>query len=349
MTHDRTQHKSEASNTFGGEPFLTYVRTLQHFQNRLKGESYVKPVHIPQKEIETRFFPYPQYIREIELGKLVKSKQLTIDTAKSPTTGRNMLMYSCLTGGTIDISMMPGREIPKGYEQMAAHLLSVSLKTGAPSTDYFDTFLKYKDSFLSQFFTVDGFSNRVHTPITNFHRIYRPNILLDGQPTQGLDVAQSQPTILGKLLKDFVGSNEFSNWIDSGQDVYIMLQHKTGLRTRDDGKKRFFEILFAKPNDELSQLFGNAEWISWINDFKRKQLPENPHSQLKPHSNMAWLLSSTEVRIMRKVWRKLLDYNVPFLSVHDELIVKRTDLHNAERLFREVLDTEFPYYELRTK
>jgi hypothetical protein len=40
---------------------------------------------------------------------------------------------------------------------------------------------------------------------------------------------------------------------------------------------------------------------------------------------------------------------IPFLSVHDEIIVKLTDRHQAESLFRRVLDNEFTFYKLNVK
>ena len=128
-----------------------------------------------------------------------------------------------------------------------------------------------------------------------------------------------------------------------------MLQTSTGLDTRDKGKKRFFEIVFAPANNDLSELFGSANWINWINEYKRKQEPKNPHTRFKTYSNLAWLLQTTEVITMRKVWRLLNECGIPFLSVHDEVIVKQSDRHEAERIFRSVLDNEFEYYELNAK
>jgi len=158
-----------------------------------------------------------------------------------------------------------------------------------------------------------------------------------------------QPLLLGKILRERIGANDFSNWIESGEDIYIKLQQAAGLETRDAGKKRFFEILFAPPSNGLSDIFGAADWITWINAYKRAFEPGNPHSKAKPYSNLAWLLQSTEVQTMRKVWKALNETGIPFLSVHDEIIVKQSDRHQAESLFRRVLDQEFTFYKLNVK
>jgi len=52
---------------------------------------------------------------------------------------------------------------------------------------------------------------------------------------------------------------------------------------------------------------------------------------------------------MRRVWQALNEAEIPFLSVHDEIIVKQQDRHQAESLFRRVLDHEFTYYKLNVK
>jgi hypothetical protein len=232
---------------------------------------------------------------------------------------------------------------------MLAHLQAVSLPPGAPSTVYFDIFLKMKRTHARLFITVDEFAGRVHTPITNFHKTHRPNILLHDEVTTSLDVTTMQPLLLGKILKAHIGANEFSGWIDSGLDVYTMLQKAANLNTRDEGKKRFFEVLFAPANDSLAAAFGAANWIEWVNAFKRKPLPANPHTLEKNYSNMAWLLQTTEVAAMRKVWAQLIAAKVPFLSVHDEIITQAQHAATAEGIFRGVLDAEFDFYSLNTK
>jgi len=52
---------------------------------------------------------------------------------------------------------------------------------------------------------------------------------------------------------------------------------------------------------------------------------------------------------MRKVWQGLILAGIPFLSVHDEVIVKQSDSREAEGIFRSVLDQEFVFYKLSGK
>lgn len=333
--------------------FMSYVRTLQFMKSRLKGIEEDEAVHINQKEIEQRFFIYPEHPRKDELKGLVDSGELEIFEKFNQTTGKKMLMYRAVnpTQWPLELKLIKPKETNYGTQTklMQSHLMSISLPRFAPSTPYFDFFLQNRKDYLDYFFTVDSFSGRVHTPVTSFPKKHRTNILIGGSETIGLDVATMQPMLLGKILREQIGANRFSNWIDSGEDIYIMLQRAAKLETRDQGKKRFFEILFAPPSNELSEMFGDANWIRWINNYKQVIQKGNPHSINKRYSNLAWLLQTTEVKTMRKVWQLLNESNILFLTVHDEIIVKEKDRFQTEGLFRKVLDSEFTNYSLNVK
>jgi hypothetical protein len=341
----RNQHITEHHRAF-----MTYVRTKMFLKTRFRGIEGRKPVFISHTEIEKRFFANPAFNKKRELATLVSIGELAISEVLRPD-GSKYFLYEALKPGPIDLSML--RPISACEDdlimRMKRSLTKVSLPFGSPSTPYFDLFLKHKDKYLDLFFRVDDFSGRVHTPVTSFHSNYRLNILLEGFPTCSIDVCTMQPLLLGKILKDQVGDNDFSLWIDSGEDIYNKLQKIAGLSTRDEAKKRFFEILFAPANDNLAKVFGQADWIVWINHYKTASEPRNPHSNVKPYSNLAWLLQSTEVSLMRKVWQEMDHAEIPFLSVHDEVIIKISDQHKAMDIFNKVFSNEFKFYKITAK
>lgn len=333
--------------------FVTYVRTLQWYRSRLrKIEAEEEPIYIPSKFIEERFFPYPIYNRKKEIEKLINEGQISL-SKQSTKDGREIYKYKALMPGEVNLASLARKyeddTLDDLHKTMRTHLMNASLKENAPSTEYFNVFLEFRKDRPDLFFIVDAFAKRIHTPVSNFNREYRPNIMLYGQETTSLDVCTMQPLLLGKILRNSIGANEFSQWIDDGQDVYIMLQMKAGLQTRDDGKKRFFEILFAPKNNDLSTLFGHAKWIEWINDYKGIEEPKNPNSKKKNHSNLAWLLQTTEVKIMKQVWQKLVDNDIPFLSVHDEILSRQSDQEKVFQLFHSVFEKEFSFFKINTK
>ncbi|MEI8048914.1 MAG: hypothetical protein WCI92_16145 [Bacteroidota bacterium] len=331
------------------ELFLIYVRTLQFMKLRLRNLDETEGVYISQHEIEERFFPFPKYHRTKELQSLIDSGKLQISESISPKSGHKMFLYEVLLPGAMDIKLIK----PKisGYDpdilQIIENLKYVSLSPENPEIPmYFAAFLKYRHNYMDLFFNVDDFSGRVHSPVTSLRGIIRDHLLIDGQPTIGIDVATMQPLLLGKALTQSIGPNEYSTWIDSGQDIYLIFQQKACLLTRKEAKSYFFKITFGWPNNNLANLFGNANWITWINEYKSRVEPRNTHNKGKLHNNLAWLLQSTEVAVMRKVWHSLILAGIPFLTVHDEVIVKQSDQQQALNIFSSILDNEFTYYKL---
>lgn len=319
------------------DKFLTYVRTLQFWQLRLKGKE-TDFVYIPSDEVK-------KY--NINLQSLIDRSVIEVKEQLS-IKGNKYHTYKALQKGNINLSLIKpkGNELNSTHKQMMSYLMNVSLPTEAPRTIYFDVFLKYREYEPQLFFTVDNFSKRVHTPVTSFSKEYRPNLLLFGEKTTSFDVVTMQPLLLGKILKNEIGSNEFSDWISNGNDIYIKLQDKANLNTRDEAKKKFFEMLFGKPNKQLEALFNATNWINWINEFKNKPFTPNPHTLEKNHSNLAYLLQSTEVELMSKVWIKLIECNIPFVSVHDEVIVRKQNSIETLKLFNSVLEKHFSYFKI---
>jgi hypothetical protein len=143
-----------------------------------------------------------------------------------------------------------------------------------------------------------------------------------------------------------IGDNEFSNAINAGTDIYVMLQNKAGLNTRDEAKKVFYKMLFGRPSNELERLFEGANFIQWINWYKAQTDPRNPHNKEKPYSNLAFLLQTYEVNIMSEIWQNLAQKNIPFLTVHDEIIARQTDTHTVRTTIESVLNKHFKSYKL---
>lgn len=328
------------------QEFVEYVRTLMFWRLRLKNEAERSPVFVPYDKVK-QFLPTST---KTALAELAASGELEIIRHTSPN-GKEYNMYRALKAGYIAPHLLEPKGVPLTslHQTMMHHLLHIELPDDSEASIYFKSFQLLKNDFLRLFFTVDSFCGRVHTPLTNLHRHLRKHLIFYGNPISSLDVATMQPTILGKILSENIGKNEFSEWINEGKDIYCMLQAKANLETRDQGKKRFFEILFSKPSDALARLFGQSDWITWINEVKSQPIEANPHGINKPHSNLAFLLQSTEVRIMAKVWERLTGANIPFISIHDEIITQTHHHQQVTEIFNSILEKEFTYYKLNNK
>ena len=239
---------------------------------------------------------------------------------------------------------------PNDVEYLKQCLNHVTLSKTAPKietsqTQHFYALLKSKKS-LDSFIKVDEFAGRVHTPITNLIPELKQHLLLQGKQTVSLDIAMMQPLLLSKILKDALGNNEFSTLMDSGCDIYEYIQDKLKLASRKEAKNKFFEILFNPPTEDLKDMFGAADWILWINGYKSKYIAENPNSSSKPHSNLAWLLQHEEVVLMKQIWRELISRKIIFLTLHDEIICKISDVTLVTKVMNNILDKSLAFADI---
>ena len=312
--------------------FLIYLNTKQALTNHRKGADFINSFFVSDNELEKWNVTRAQ-----------------LEAMPNVTKTENNL-YNITGINEIDFSLVrpTGRPLTELHKWMLERALETELPKGTETTLYWERFMEYRDVYPELFFNVDNFSGRVHTPISGMHRITRPFLLLRNEKTASLDVAQMQPTLLGTILQQAVGTNSFSDAINAGTDVYVMLQETAKLPDREKAKKRFFEILFGYPDKQLSQLFEGANWIEWINKYKLQTENRNPHKE-RTHTNLAWILQTLEVEIMTEIWRKLAENAIPFVTVHDEIIVPETALKQAEVIMNNELNKHFINFKINAK
>jgi hypothetical protein len=258
--------------------------------------------------------------------------------------------FKALKAGAVDLTLLKKRKsvLTPLHEWMREQLKYIELPISEPMPPYFQTFLNYRAINLDLFATVDSFCGRFHSPVTSLDRGLRPMLRLYGDDVVEIDLVQAQPSLLGCILTANVGVNDFSSSIENGTDIYCLLQEKAGLKTRDDAKKLLFKILFGYPSDDLQRIFGDADWIRWINAYKSRVEPRNPH-KAEPHTNLAWLLQSSEVQIFTEIWTELARNGIPFVSVHDSVICRKSDQEKVITIFNNQLSKQFNNFKITTK
>jgi hypothetical protein len=263
--------------------------------------------------------------------------------------------FKALKDGPIDFKLL---EITKKEDKesmplsslhlwMREQLLHVELKVDDIPV-YFKAFLDHREKDLEAFFTVDAFSNRVHTPIVNLKGNLRFFLKFYGEDISSLDVKQMQPAILARVLLDAIGDNPFSSAIfDEGKDVYMVLLEKNDtLKNRDEAKRFLFKLIFGKPMNEIAGMFkGDDTWVRWINSYKSNYDKKNPHWK-KTHTNLAWLLQYSEVQVMTDIWTRLWKMNIPFLTIHDDVLCRKSDRDIVYRIMDEELKKHFKRYNI---
>lgn len=179
---------------------------------------------------------------------------------------------------------------------------------------------------INEYIVEDVFGKRVHTIISRLPKEIRKNyVFIGGEQTVEIDLTQSQPIILGKILEKEIGINSYSSDVRK-RDIYILISEKSGI-TRDEAKKVFYQIVFGKYDTKYTDLFFFLfpDTEQYIRNIKKVYIKDNPSK--KRHSNLSFILQQKESDIFRQVWGKLKKYKVPFLTVHDSVIIQSKNLN----------------------
>jgi hypothetical protein len=321
--------------------FTTFVRTKSVVQQRLKDLKSYELVRVFLYEMQ-------------KLG--VKGNVLYDLRVKGEIWYDDEGMFKVLIDGPLDFSLLQrARKWPKVrgvlsdlHLFMRQQLLDVTIDYPLDELPaYFKAFMLHRLDNLEEFFSVDGFSGRVHSPVVNLKGEYRKFLRLGGKSLCSLDVKQMQPTVLAKILHEEVGSNPFSVAIGEGKDVYlVLLEQNITLNTREDAKKFLYQLIFGKPMDDIGNMFrGDTAWVTWINSYKRRIEPMNPHGR-ETHTNLAWLLQSQEVKFMTLIWQRLMDASIPFLTIHDDVLVSKANKKFAYSVIEQELREHFKRFEI---
>jgi len=313
----------------------TYIRTKMLFKLRFKYLDDYSTVKLHKSELQ-RFKVDSNVLHQLAIkGEIWHDSEWN---------------FKALQAGATDLALLKKRKsvLTSLHEWMREQLKYIELPISEPMPPYFNTFLNYRAKNLDLFVTVDSFCQRFHSPVTSLERGLRPMLRLYGEEVVEIDMVQAQPTLLGCILTANVGANDFSTSIENGTDIYCLLQEKSGLKTRDEAKKLLFKILFGYPSQDLQRIFGDADWIQWINTYKSRVEPKNPHKE-KPHTNLAHLLQSSEVKIFTEIWTEMARNGIPFASVHDSIICRKSDQERALSIFNNQLSKHFINFKITTK
>lgn len=327
-------------------PLTTYIRTKTLHKHRLKDLNDYGTVKIYQYELK-HFLRGHRDGWGFQLKHLKELGQIDYDMRDN---------FKVLGKGPIDFKLLSltkkqeKKKMPLSptHEYMKAQLKHVELNIEDEDMPvYFKAFLEHRDKDLDAFFTVDAFSHRVHTPVVNLKHNLRGKITFYGKPVISLDVKQMQPTILAKVLNTSIGNNPFSDAIFNGEDVYELLKRNNRtVKTRDEAKKLLFKLIFGKPMNDIGRMFnGDTKWVEWINEYKSRTEQQNPHKK-ETHTNLAWLLQYSEVQVMMGIWKRLHNRNLPFLTIHDDILCLKEHKDDVYDIMNDELKKHFKKYKI---
>lgn len=240
--------------------------------------------------------------------------------------------------------------IPKEIKnKLISDLYSVSIEYER-SIFYLDSLKSDKNSIYNRNrYSVDAISDkhifyhfdhfgRMHSNFTILKSFIRKNcLLIDGEETCEIDIANSQPLFLSKLIMEidskWVNKEELSlfNRLVINGNFYIYLVDKCNLKSRDEAKEMTYKVLFGKnqSNSKYDKKF--IELFPTIHYFIK--LYKNDHKDYKILSHTLQKMESEF--IFKEVINEIMMINedIKIITVHDSLIVQRR--------FKEIVKTIF--------
>jgi hypothetical protein len=207
---------------------------------------------------------------------------------------------------------------------------------------------KYSVESINQkhiFFHFDPYG-RMHTNFTILKSFIRKNCLtIGGEETCEIDIKNSQPLFLCKLIQDtgtkWVNPDElqlFKELTLSGK-YYNYLMDNTGEKNRDVAKEMTYKVLFGRngTNSRADKIFSKLfpTIHNFIKIYKRDQ---------KDYKVLAYDLQRAESNlIFNKIVKTVMEINpgIKIITVHDSLVVPRKDFEEVNSIFQTKLLEEF--------
>jgi len=195
------------------------------------------------------------------------------------------------------------------------------------------------------FYHFDSYG-RMHTNFTILKSFIRKNcLLLDGEETHEIDIVNSQPLFLNKIIADsdskWVSKDELELFRDLtiNGNYYQYVMNHIGTTNRPLVKEMTYKVLFGRNmhNSKADKAF--KELFPTIHNFIRLYKKEKGDYKV-----LAYELQKAESNlIFNKIIREVKNSfpEIKIVTVHDSIIVPRNRRHEVDAIFRTKLYEEF--------
>jgi hypothetical protein len=197
------------------------------------------------------------------------------------------------------------------------------------------------------FYHFDSYG-RMHTNFTILRSFIRKNcLLMDGEETCEIDISNSQPLFLTKLIKDsntsWVREDEFEIFkeITKNGTYYQYLMQNLHISNKKEAKELTYKVLFGRnsTNSKADKLFKQV--FPTIHNFIRLYKKEKGDYKI-----LAYDLQKMESNlIFNKIIRKVMDINpeIKIITVHDSIITSKKNRNEINAIFQTELINEFNF------
>lgn len=177
-------------------------------------------------------------------------------------------------------------------------------------------------------------TSRVYSSITNLDRDSRDAIQLFGKDLIKLDIKSAQPFFLGRITGD---ERLISICVDPERDLYTFFGEILGSKSRETAKNALLQALF----DADDKIYRQPTW-----NALRAHFPTCFHYvkevRTYDYKALAKILETEEVKFMEKVWKILAIEKIPYLTVHDCIMILPEDEIKTREIFNFVSGKDAP-------
>jgi hypothetical protein len=200
------------------------------------------------------------------------------------------------------------------------------------------------------FIREDQFSGRVYNVATGVPRWVRSKIYVQGEKLVEIDMKSSHAVLLWKIAPktDFI--KFLYETTSQGLDIYDRYGEMIGISDRREVKFRFLRSLYSRISSKYYKEFKRhfPETGLVLDKIKSTDNLRNPSREKGTHTNLAYKLLNLEVKLFRLVWEGLFLADIPFLSIHDGILVPASMASRARAIMTEILIKEIPILETKT-
>lgn len=187
----------------------------------------------------------------------------------------------------------------------------------------------------------DSYAYRIYSIVTACPKFLRKHFTYKGEPVTILDLKQSGPTFLAKILNSWMPDNDYFQFILGGGDIYDFLKKKFNKKDKESAKRIFNIWAYGDTdtyyNKRLNWIF--PEGCEIMNTIKTvNNMPCNPTD--KSFKNLSCMVYQEESRVFRMIWDELDKEIGWFLTCHDEIIVPESMAAPAYSIMYDILSKE---------
>jgi hypothetical protein len=200
-----------------------------------------------------------------------------------------------------------------------------------------------KDNHIFYHFDIYG---RMHTNFTILKSFIRKNcLLIDGEETCEIDIKNSQPLFLAKLIKDietkWVKEDEYNLFytLTSSGKYYDYILNNSSLESKKDAKQATYKVLFGRnyKNSKADKIFSNL--FPSIHHFIKLYKKDKGN-----YKTLAYGLQKSESNlIFNKIVKDIIEKypEIRLITVHDSIIIPKRYRKQVSDIFNEKLKEEF--------